>query len=77
MPALAFARMNWVSGIDAPAVPLVPVGASDAPRWTQPVTVTLFAFDDVAGVCACIATPTPVAETKSASANVFIRPPIN
>jgi hypothetical protein len=42
----------------------------------QPVTVTLFALDDVAVVWACNAAPTPVAETSSTSPNVFMRPPI-
>jgi hypothetical protein len=73
VPALAFDRTNCVSGIAAPATPLVPVGESDVARCTQPVTVIFCALDDEGVVCALKLTLTAVAETNNASASLFIR----
>jgi hypothetical protein len=73
VPALAFARTNCVSGIAAPATPLVPVGESDVARCTQPVTVIFCALDDEGVVCALKPTLTVAAETNNASASLFIR----
>ena len=72
VPALAFARMNCVSGFAAPATPLVPVGDSDMARCTQPVTVTLLAFDDEGVVCALKLTLTTAAEINNASTTFFV-----
>ena len=72
VPALEFDRTNCVSGIAAPATPLVPVGESDVARCTQPVTVTLLAFDDEGVVCAVKLTLTMAAEINNASPTLFI-----
>jgi hypothetical protein len=73
VPALAFARTNCVSGIAAPATPLVPVGESDVARCTQPVTMTLLAFDDEGVVCALKLTLTTAAEINNVSPTLFMR----
>jgi hypothetical protein len=72
VPAVTFARTNCVSGFAAPATPLVPVGDSEMARCTQPVTVTLLAFDDEGVVCAAKLTLTTAAEINNASPTLFM-----